>query len=84
MRTRIANKILKENSRKMTKLTSQFSKMARELRSIRLNDPLCREKARTIIKNSEANRAEWNRLQAEITALVGLEMYLPKYKPKES
>ena len=79
MRTKIAEAILKENSKAMTKLTGEYSKMALELRAIKLKDPLAKEKARTLLKKSEDNRIEWTRLQAEVTALVMLEGYLPAY-----
>jgi len=76
MITKMGNKVLKENSKKMSKLTTRYIALGKELAKIDPKKVTAHTDYVNIINEAKMNRAEWQELQDEITLLCGLEQWL--------
>lgn len=75
MKTHIAKRIVKSNSRKMGKLTDEYIRLAQMLSSMKPTKEN-EARARDIMDAAKTNRMQWQRLQDEVTELCRLEAFL--------
>jgi len=76
MITKMANKVLKRNSREMEKLTTRYIQLSKELQKIDPKKLTAESDYAHVMNEAKANRAEWQSLQDEITELCRLEQWL--------
>lgn len=75
MKTKAGKGILNENSKRHVELNDELQEIAFELKNMRPHSGY-KADVRNLIKRYKANRTEWQRLQDEITDVIGIEQWV--------